>query len=143
MSTLREVAQQALEALRIAQEHWRIYHALRSKTIDSAITALRAALAQEEQEPVLVVEKEPDYTNRGHFYEGSKPFIDPTKVWKLPLGTKLYTTPPRREWQSLTADAVFANDKIMAVNASLGLKMNQLMDLVCAVEAALKEKNNG
>jgi hypothetical protein len=43
----------------------------------------------------------------------------------------------------LTADAVFANDKTMAVNASLGLKMNQLMDLVCAVEAALKEKNNG
>jgi hypothetical protein len=48
-------------------------------------------------EPVLVVEKEPDYMSRGHFYEGSKPFIDPTLVWKLPIGTKLYTRPPRRE----------------------------------------------
>ncbi len=62
----------------------------------------RAALAQEEQaEPVLVVEKEPDYMSRGHFYEGSKPFIDPTLVWKLPIGTKLYTAPPRREWRGL------------------------------------------
>ena len=52
------------------------------------------ALALTEQEPVLVVEKEPDYMSRGHFYTGTKPYIDPTKVWSLPVGTKLYTTPP-------------------------------------------------
>lgn len=111
--------------------------------IDGQIDMRDRPEEQEQAEPVLVVEKEPDYMSRGHFYEGSKPFIDPTEVWKLPIGTKLYTHPPRREWQSLTADAVFANDKIMALNASLGLKMDQLMDLVCAVEQALKEKNNG
>ena len=62
-----------------------------------------AALAEPVQEPVLVVEREPDYWSGGHFHEGSRPHIDPTKVWGLPIGTKLYTTPPQRkplaEWQ--------------------------------------------
>ena len=58
-----------------------------------------AALLQElidspEAEPALVVEVEPDYWSRGHYYEGSKPHINPLKVWKLPVGTKLYTAPP-------------------------------------------------
>ena len=44
-------------------------------------------------EPVLVVEKEPDYWSGGHFHEGSKPHIKPTKVWCLPIGTKLFTNP--------------------------------------------------
>jgi hypothetical protein len=45
------------------------------------------------EEPVLVVEKEPDYWSRGHFYEGSDAYINPLKVLKLPVGTKLYTAP--------------------------------------------------
>ena len=49
--------------------------------------------------------------------------------------------PPRREWQSLMPDDVFASDEIMAANASLGLRIDQLMDLVHAVEQALKERN--
>ena len=44
-------------------------------------------------EPVLVVEKEPDYWSGGHFHEGSKPHIKPTKVWCLPIGTQLFTHP--------------------------------------------------
>lgn len=44
-------------------------------------------------EPVLTVEKEPDYWSKGHFYEGNKPYISPTKVRSLPIGTKLYTRP--------------------------------------------------
>ena len=126
MTSLREAAQQALEAMESISDcyvgddddagecascHERSYkpHAPDCKK-QNAITALRAALAQQEVPkgggnlppplqavPVLVVEKEPDYMSRGHFYEGSKPFIDPTLVWKLPIGTKLYTRPPRRE----------------------------------------------
>lgn len=46
-----------------------------------------------EVEPALVVEVEPDYWHRGHYCEGSKPHISPLKVWKLPVGTKLYTAP--------------------------------------------------
>ena len=57
---------------------------------------LAAELAQQ-PEPVLVVEKEPDYWSGGHFHQGSKSHIDPTKVWNLPIGTKLYTDPPQPE----------------------------------------------
>ena len=42
-------------------------------------------------EPALTVEKEPDYFSRGHFYSGVRPYISPETVWKLPIGTKLYT----------------------------------------------------
>ena len=56
--------------------------------------ALRAELAAiDAAEPVLVVEKEPDYWSGGHFHEGSKPHVKPTKVWSLPIGTKLFTRP--------------------------------------------------
>lgn len=41
--------------------------------------------------PALIVEREPGYHSRGHYHEGSKPHIDATKVWSLPIGTKLYT----------------------------------------------------
>ena len=63
------------------------------------IERLRADLLQElvdalEAEPVLVVETEPGYWNRGHYCEGTKSYIDPTKVWGLPVGTKLYAAPP-------------------------------------------------
>jgi hypothetical protein len=44
-------------------------------------------------EPVLTVEREPDYWSGGYFHEGRKPYIAPTKVWALPIGTKLYATP--------------------------------------------------
>ena len=55
---------------------------------------LRAELAAiAATEPVLIVEKEPDYWSGGHFHEGSKPHIKPTKVWCLPIGTQLFTCP--------------------------------------------------
>lgn len=58
--------------------------------IESLRTALQSAQAGE---PVLTVEKEPDYWSGGHFCEGTRPHINPTKVWSLPIGTKLYTHP--------------------------------------------------
>lgn len=58
----------------------------------------RAAAKAQQIQPVLTVEKEPDYWSGGHFYEGTKSWINPTKVWALPIGTKLYAdsnhTPP-------------------------------------------------
>jgi hypothetical protein len=111
----------------------------------------------------LVVEKEPDYMSRGHFYEGSKPFIDPTLVWKLPIGTKLYTAPPRRESQELTKEDVAQNLQSRYDAAKLleerrqeiaqprrewqGLTEKEREQAtgwsVEHIEAALKEKNNG
>jgi hypothetical protein len=128
MTTLREAAQQALEAL---DEIWSLGFRSTGDRHKNAITALRDALAQEEQEPVAWLKT---------MYSGTRPMLEVDHLRK-DTSTPVYTRPPRREWQSLTADTVFANNEIMAVNASLGLKMNQLMDLVCAIERALKEKN--
>jgi hypothetical protein len=100
-------------------------------------------VAQQEQEPVLVVEQEPDYMSRGHFYEGSKPFIDPTEVWKLPIGTKLYTHPPRRKWRSLSEDELTALGVIHSRYQEESLETGGWFDFARAVEAALKERNNG
>lgn len=91
---LEQAARQALEAMGLLRDGL-----CGPKHIPNAITSLREALEAAPpptavvQEPVLVVEREPSYTNRGHFYIGDKPHIDPTKVWKLPIGTKLYTAP--------------------------------------------------
>jgi len=96
------VLRQALEALeRAAELLTRV--GLCFKGIDKALTSLRQAIAEAEKqsaqhcvphgEPVLVVEKEPDYMSGGHFHTGTKPHIDPTKVWSLPIGTKLYIHP--------------------------------------------------
>ena len=81
--------------LKTAQEGWRC-----ECSTDDACRfarerdALRAALAAiDAAEPVLVVEKEPDYWSGGHFHEGSKSHIGSTKVWRLPIGTKLFTRP--------------------------------------------------
>jgi hypothetical protein len=48
MTDLRTAALRALEALKIAQDHWNTYHGLRSKTIDDAAATLSEALAQPE-----------------------------------------------------------------------------------------------
>jgi len=169
MTTLREAAQQALEAMEGELPDWRTPAQAR------AITALRDALAQEEQpkiapapgwckhcrqytveepllaqeeqEPVLVVEQEPDYMSRGHFYEGSKSFIDPTEVWKLPIGTKLYTHPPRREWQGLTTQEAMAltdtAPKGVFYGCDAGTGLGIWIAAVAAAERALKERNHG
>ena len=65
-----------------------------------------------EVEPALVVEVEPDYWHRGHYCEGSKPHINPLKVWELPVGTKLYTAPPAPSvpdgWRPFLTDVITA-----------------------------------
>ena len=75
--------------------------------MESDLDTLRAQLeAIAAAEPVLVVEKEPDYWSGGHFHEGSKPHVKPTKVWSLPIGTKLFTrTMPALDVTELVKDA--------------------------------------
>ena len=116
MAVLEQAARRALEALLAATP----VKAKDPRMQADAIVTLREALDEApkptavEQEPVLVVEREPSYMDRGHFYKGDKPHIDPTKVWKLPIGTKLYTAPqPTR--QPLTDEQI----DNMVVTASL------------------------
>ena len=91
---------QAADALQSQAEHIAELESLNELAVKQAETlvkqrdTLRAQLAAiRAQEPVLVVEKEPDYWSGGHFHEGSKPHIKPTKVWCLPIGTQLFTHP--------------------------------------------------
>lgn len=52
-------------------------------------------------------------------------------------------THPASKPSPLTADEVWKSDAIMAVNASMDVKMNDLMKLVRAIEQAVWEKCRG
>jgi hypothetical protein len=139
MTTLREAAQQALEALEY----------IRSTTVwqadkhaaNPAINALKAALEQPGQaEPVATVAMDVSRTHISWYgkYLGQRPDMKIAMLLKdLPVGTLLFTAPPRREWRSLSeeerADILFP---LTAAGAS---------DMECsrAVEAKLKELNHG
>lgn len=95
-----------------------------------AVHALRNEL-EKEQEPVAW-----QWLNTAFFRKKLPANAEPG-AWN-----PLYPAPLHREWQGLTADDVWASDKIMAANASLGLRIEQMMDLIRAVEAKLKEKNS-
>ncbi len=124
---LREAAQQALEALETKGEHHpRVYR---------AIEALRAALAQPEQEPVawmltdldgkpmMECEDEP-------FVKMHPSLVGPDTDWR-----PLYTHPPRREWRSLT------EEEIVKFADEVSGEEHSVEDFARAIEAALKEKN--
>jgi hypothetical protein len=115
MTTLEKAAQQALEALMWHDE------GMRTRADSEAITALKAALAQQqEQEPVAT-----KVSANGSFLH---------HAWEeVPIGASLYTTPPRREWQSLTDEEI---SRAYFASASH-------TEYARAVEAALKERNNG
>jgi len=119
----KEVMQQALEALEKTQVEG---YNLPGTAIREAITALREALAQPEQEPVAF------YHPRNGFY-WAKPtsIFAPTVVDVPPM--PLYTAPPQRPWQGLTDDDW---DKVG--------DMPDTFDQGAAwAQARLKERNNG
>lgn len=62
--------------------------------IGFARALLSSALATEGGEAVAEVKIEPDYWNRGHFYEGKEKDVKLLKAfYDLPVGTKLYAAP--------------------------------------------------
>jgi hypothetical protein len=93
-----------------------------------AITAIKQALAAPVQEPVATVTS-----------ESGNP--DVTMSWwhepPLPVGTKLYTTPPaaQRTWTGLT------DEEIEKACVPLGAAMLSFTEVARAIEAKLKEKN--
>jgi hypothetical protein len=145
MTTLREAAQQALEALET------LGYPL------AAITALRAALAQplpdpvdeyrkgfiagqidmrdrpEEQEPVAWM------APNGDLRKDRKPRKFSDWGWRQEDYVPLYTTPPRREWQSLSEEEIDAIDKSLPRGMLLAAGKKEFAR---AIEAKLKEKNN-
>ena len=119
---LRDAARQALEALTWLEPEGAVVTAARN----DAITALRAALEQPEQEPVAWMV----YTQDGKSVcvtDNPADFIE----WR---SFPLFTYPPRREWRGLTEeeiDAVWEDAQVF----------NTHYDIARAIEAALKERN--
>ena len=120
MTTLREAAQMALDALEaeaIPTTYW-----------EQTITALRAALAQPEQEPVAWMHT----TATGDVYFRKKPH---DKVFNP---QPVYIAPPQREWQGLTDKEYEAMAEKYVTNCYF-----DTLKYARAIEAKLKEKNNG
>ena len=130
MSDLRKAAEQAATDLE-ELIHW---HGVRDsddkimpahnqtpeiKSAMESLEALRQVLVQPEQEPSAW--QDPQY----------KTLIEPHKAH--PDWIPLYTAPPKREWVGLTRRELDI--------ATLGLE--DLGDCYKAIEAKLKEKNNG
>jgi hypothetical protein len=108
--------------------------------------ALRAALAQEEQEPVAWV----DEASIAWLAEHPRGIITTRLVLQKSPERQmpLYTAPPRREWQRLTDEEI--GDVFQAArNAKLGSANDNsrhrlsVVEIARAIEAALKEKNHG
>ena len=104
---------------------------------DEAIALLQAALA----EPSEAVywqwrRKDKPWANEYIFAMELQATTDDSEVRKL-------FTHPASKPSPLTADEVWKSDAIMAVNASMDVKMNDLMKLVRAIEQAVWEKCRG
>ena len=116
--SLREAAQQALEALELHAEQYP--HMQKGYTVD-AITALRAALERPEQEPVAWMV----YTQDGKSVtDNPADFIE----WR---SFPLFTHPPRREWRSLSEEEM----------GHIYVRSATHEEFARAIEAKLKEIN--
>ena len=92
---------------------------------DADLLAMQpSAMEQPQQEPIGWLENGPTF--RPAFQRIDAP---ETVAWSIPL----YTTPPRREWVSLTAAEIFEMRKAKEMNP---------LDFARAIEAELKEKNH-
>lgn len=122
MTTLREAAQQALEALSFSCPA----PDLMSKH-EAAEAALRAALEQPEQEPVAWIQS-------NHLQQAQRePFLCRVEpMQRLPDFVPLYTHPPRREWRSLSGEEIRQIALDMPIDGT---------NFARAIEAALKERN--
>jgi hypothetical protein len=119
MTTLREAAQQALEAL--DPEHPDIQ--LR------AAAALRDALEQQEQEPVAYTGDVARRMREAVLQQMTR-FHDLVCAEASLRAAAAFAIPHRREWQSLSEEEI---DRWTP----------EIHPVIRAVEAALKEKNNG
>ncbi len=143
----RAVMRKALEALEPMQNN-------RDDTaIQRAITALRAALAQEEQEepePVAWTDRELQLIDGmievqlHHAAQcdgiANRTMAEKQKGWdmeRVALLQKIKSNPPRREWQSLS------EEEINELSHTMVKGHKSVNWLARAIEAKLKEKNNG
>jgi hypothetical protein len=120
--TKDEALKLALEALELCTNAGMIPMYLKAN--EKAITAIKEALAQPEQEPVAEIVSDT-------FGCLSTKWRD---EWTPNEGDKLYTTPPQRK--PLTDDEIWKNDNIMAANSGYGADFETLRQVIRAIEAA-------
>ena len=128
----KEALKLAVETLEFANvNHW-----WGSSNIEKAITVIKEAFSQPEQEPVAWISPKELLVMRGNAYGGAKD-------WRVNLGLEpeegdigLYTTPSQRTWIGLTDGdiAEIYNQKDWDIHTN--------WDYERAIEAKLKEKNS-
>jgi hypothetical protein len=128
--TKDEALKMALEALHGFIPYLPLNDEAQCGRYDEAITAIKEALAQPEQEPVAFVQG----CNRGQWE------IFPAKAYQIFENEQpLYITPPQRTWVGLTDEEV---DKIYeAHHNQYGECESVNFGYERAIEAKLKEKN--
>lgn len=128
MTNLREAAQMALNDLEALVAYIKGSEpdlVMQVPAIEALREALRAALAQPEQEPVAWVD------NRIHGWPDCV-VMEPD----APHTSPLYTAPLQREWVGLT------DEEQMQVAWSCGAMSADWLDFARAIEAKLLEKNS-
>ena len=153
------MTQEALKLALEALEQWNTPLYKRG----TAITAIKEALAQ--PEPVSytgngTAGREADVRPTGFFFQMPKS-VGEVYGWhgagkgqpmcrfnaseaEMPVGTKLYTTPPQRTWVGLTDEEMLEAIKPLYANPFLAHNALEVSrDEYQAIEAKLKEKNNG
>ena len=126
----QEALKLALDAL---ENHTAIKHPQQIHYRDKAITAIKEALAQPEQEPVVWVSED---VCEGQYIDGR-----PRKIWwecSTGVGTAFYTTPPQRTWVGLTDEEITGLHHEIKVRLMGTYKTE---DIYRAIEAKLKELN--
>jgi hypothetical protein len=138
MADLRTAAQQALEALEEATNYTGCETWSPSMTDEclAVAAALKAALEQPEQEPEPVTLPCCGYTDasaiKWNRFNG---------VVQCHNCGQTYTHPPRGEWQSLSLEAVAKALADAGLQPEDYREDGQILPLVRAIEAALKERN--
>ena len=117
----KEALKMALEALEEPKEHFAKHRRL------EAITAIKEALAQPEQEPVAWMDKDGDVL--------SASIVDGKGLRNIPL----YTTPPQRTWVGLTDEE--RNNCLVDADPCECLADPEAEELMRCIEAKLKQKN--
>jgi len=134
----REEAQQVLDALEWAE---RRYSFAELELFNKPIETLRAKLSEPEPEPVAWMYEfgtdNADAVNEIRWYKNVH-LTKPTGMVRNVV--PLYTTPPQREWQSLTDDDLRALHYELKVQC---MGVTHPVGMYRVLEKALKEKNNG
>jgi CheY-like chemotaxis protein len=127
MTTLREAAQQALEAWEQINKYGFVL-ADYEGPMEQAITALKAALEQPEQAvPVAWMDPNSGEVCRAHWLESHAPERDVDR-----FSCPLYTHPPRREWRGLSEEEF----------GYIYVRSATHEEFARAIEAALRSKNH-